>query len=65
MQWNMNYHTLSVVSNGLKIIFTSNFKLVLLLQFEFAGSLRSKPAEKRQRFTSPLPEREKLSTGTP
>lgn len=65
MQRNMNYHPLSVVPNGMKIIFTSNFMLVLQLQFELAGSLRSKPAEKRQRFTPPLPEREKLSTGTP
>lgn len=48
-----------------KAILTSNFILVLLLQLELAGSLRSKPAEKRQRFTPPPPEREKLSTGIP
>jgi hypothetical protein len=44
---------------------TSNLILVLLLQLELAGSFRSKPTDKRDKFTSPLPEREKLSIGVP
>lgn len=49
----------------LRVAITSNFTLVLLLQLELAGSLKSKPAEKRHKLTPPLPEREKLSTGKP
>lgn len=39
--------------------------LVALLHLELAGSFRSKPTDNRDKFTLPLPEREKLSMGTP
>jgi len=44
---------------------TSNLILVVLLQSEVAGSFLSKPTDIRDRFTPPLPEREKLSIGVP
>jgi hypothetical protein len=44
---------------------TSNFMLVVLLHLELAGSFRSTPADNRDKFTPPLPVREKLSMGTP
>ena len=44
---------------------TSNFMLVVLLHLELAGSFRSIPTDSLDKFTPPLPEREKLSTGTP
>lgn len=39
--------------------------LVAVLHLELAGSFRSKPTDNRDKFTLPLPEREKLSMGTP
>lgn len=39
--------------------------LVALLHLELAGSFRSNPSDNRDKFTLPLPEREKLSMGTP
>jgi hypothetical protein len=39
--------------------------LVVLLHFELAGSFRSIPTENLDKFTPPLPEREKFFTGIP
>lgn len=39
--------------------------LVVLLHLELAGSLRSMPTDNRDKFTPPLPDREKLSMGMP
>lgn len=47
------------------MIITSNLMLVLLLQWEVEGSLKSTPTEERLRLTPPLPERVKWSTGNP
>lgn len=44
---------------------TSNFMLVVFLHFELGGSFRSRPAEIRDKFMPPLPEREKFSIGIP
>ena len=51
--------------NVINSVQTSNFILVVLLHLELEGSFRSNPTDNRDKFTPPLPEREKLSTGIP